>query len=452
MTKKLIKLKAWLRNVAYKFTKEDGVEFIISFIIILLALIWLYSSHQNDFSNIIDLTIFFAIVATMLLQIVARFTKNRIINWIEDDIKLDSNYKKLTKRYPPIFYPDGNFFDPLMQIDNSFSDFVNLKVLQKYGAEHKCRLPIIVDYTFFNNISIAIEDCNTRYEPPADINQCLQTLMKAHKTSSIYNQLNIRIDEWRVIKDVFIMRTSRTTYFDSLITNRAMDFSWPTGTNTRDQYQYGPFVPDLTTESPLSNHLGFNGIIVSKDEQIPFIHRSRIVSIGKKTYGTSIGASLKTQYALNQNRIFDVNGLEMAIIQEIQDEIKLERNDLVNFSVNSNVIAAYRDLVEGGKPQLLFYAKSNLTSKEITYKFNSKIASAKNTREEWDTKSKVFEDGDKLLWLSLNDLYRASFCENMMVVSGKPLYLTPSSIASILIFLQYCRNRRTVNSTDTIIE
>ena len=70
---------------------------------------------------------------------------------------------------------------------------------------------------------------------------------------------------------------------------------------TRDVYEYGPFLPKLRDEV-LSNHLGFNGFVESKDGYIPFIKRNRAVSIGKSTYGNSIGASLKTKYALDENR------------------------------------------------------------------------------------------------------------------------------------------------------
>lgn len=40
----------------------------------------------------------------------------------------------------------------------------------------------------------------------------------------------------------------------------------------RDILQYGPFIPELG-ESQLSNHLGFNGFIVTSDDMVPLVKR-----------------------------------------------------------------------------------------------------------------------------------------------------------------------------------
>lgn len=66
-------------------------------------------------------------------------------------------------------------------------------------------------------------------------------------------------------------------------------------------------------ESPFSNHLGFNGIVRTADNKIIFVKRSDKVSIGKGTLGNSIGASLKTEYALDNNGEFTQEGLIQAI-------------------------------------------------------------------------------------------------------------------------------------------
>lgn len=50
--------------------------------------------------------------------------------------------------------------------------------------------------------------------------------MKAHEFSDVYNQLNIRLDDYDFVESQNRLKlvTSRTTYFDSLVTNRAMDY------------------------------------------------------------------------------------------------------------------------------------------------------------------------------------------------------------------------------------
>lgn len=438
MEKRLNGVKLKLSRAAYRLAKNEGIEFGLSLIVLALAAVWLVVSSEADLTHVVDFTVFFAIVATMLLQMTARFTKNSIVNFIEDDIKLDVNYQKLAKRYPPIVYPDGRRIDPLITGNNYLANPKNLLVLRAQGVHSMTwRLPVVLDYGLPSETAIDISDAEEQYRLPEPIREHSFAIMEAHETSNIYNQLNIRVDEWSVDDGRFCLETSRTTYYDSLVTNRAMDFSWPTGATTRDQYQYGPFVPELSVESPLSNHLGFNGLIISCEGRIPFIRRNRIVSIGKSTYGTSIGAALKAKYALNADRRFAAAGLENAIVREIKDELKIEQHELEDFSAESGVIAAYRDLVEGGKPQLLFYARARLSSQEIEKRFRAEVAAAQKSRPKWDVEAWELEDGDEIVWLSVDELRQAAFSEDCMACAGHHLPMMPSSVASVVLFLRF---------------
>ena len=78
--------------------------------------------------------------------------------------------------------------------------------------------------------------------------------------------------------------------------------------------------------SVLSNHIGFNGFIESSDCYIGFIYRGKDVSIGKATWATSIGASLKAKYALDQHFTFSVERLYKGILSEIEDELKIKNS------------------------------------------------------------------------------------------------------------------------------
>ncbi len=102
----------------------------------------------------------------------------------------------------------------------------------------------------------------------------------------------------------------------------------------------------------MSNHLGCNGIIVTSDKRTILIKRSKSVSIGKSTYATSVGASIKAKYALDGHQTFSLPGLKHAILREIEDELKIPAEHITDLLF----LAAYRDLVEGGKPQLAFAA------------------------------------------------------------------------------------------------
>lgn len=47
-------------------------------------------------------------------------------------------------------------------------------------------------------------------------------LISSHTHSFVYNQLNIRVDSWKTKNDIFEINTSRTIYFNTLVTNRAV--------------------------------------------------------------------------------------------------------------------------------------------------------------------------------------------------------------------------------------
>ena len=53
---------------------------------------------------------------------------------------------------------------------------------------------------------------------------------------------------------------SNVTYWDLLMTNRAMDYEWEDGRKTRDVYEPGPYISPLAS-SEIANHIGFNGFI-----------------------------------------------------------------------------------------------------------------------------------------------------------------------------------------------
>ena len=70
----------------------------------------------------------------------------------------------------------------------------------------------------------------------------------------------------------------------------------------------------------------------------------------------------------------------------------------------------YRDMIEGGKPQLLFYAKTSMTREQINVVFNKKNRELKNAidnsnRAKNEKEMKI--DGDKLCWLTVKeDVYK----------------------------------------------
>ena len=154
------------------------------------------------------------------------------------------------------------------------------------------------------------------------------------------------------------------------------------------------------------------------------MERSKDVSLGKRTYGCSVAASLKTKYALDSYGVFTPDKLIEGIIYEIEDELKIKREHITKI----NIINAYRDCVESGKPQLLFYAESDLEAAAIEGAFSNRDSAnirqtfTSSIRSDHDTKqkeSRVIQDGHKLVWLAKSALSELTFKENGIGYDGR---------------------------------
>jgi hypothetical protein len=166
-------------------------------------------------------------------------------------------------------------------------------------------LPVIVDAWTYGK-EFVIEDSRNEYQVPPAAASHFDELFAAHATSNVYNNTNIRIDDWKIQQDQFIIHAPRTTYFNSLITEGEMDSRLSNGFIVRDLFECGPGIHPLNN-SHLFNHLAFNGFVIFSDG-IVLVKRNSSVSISKRTVGDHIGTGLKAKYVLDQ-RNFHVEGL-----------------------------------------------------------------------------------------------------------------------------------------------
>ena len=253
----------------------------------------------------------------------------------------------------------------------------------------KFTFPIIFECDLRDKV-IKFADSQNMYEVPDFISQNASQLMQAHSTSTLYNNLNIRVKNWHTAGNVFKIETERTTYYKSLLTNRCMDFELQKNLTVREILEYGPFLSPLS-ESKLSNHLGFNAFVKTSDNWIPLTLRKADLTDGKKTYGLSVQASVKTKYALNANHeIKEQDQLLYSMKKEIKDELGVPEKEICN--AEQYIYAAYRDIREGGKPQLFAFFNLNISKKKLSDCFNENIKKNK-------TKDNSLFDGKKIVWL-----------------------------------------------------
>ena len=381
------------------------IKVILLAVPVILVIIYKKSTNTLSFDNLFDIKTFVAIIIAFICQSISIAIVNIIERHFEDAIKLTTDYQLLIKKYS------------------------RTKLL----SFNQVSFPIeILQFRTQNESSFTLEFDSSHalnnYELPKQIAAQSSYLMSAHKHSKIYNRLNIRLDDLVVEDGNTKLVYSQTYYFDSMVTNRAMDFKLENGKTVREIYEPGPFLKPLN-KSKFSNHLGFNGFIELSDRNIIFVVRDKDLSIGKNTLACSIGASLKSEYALDDNLQFTKAGLNRAIIKEVKDELNIDIPEAVDLT--SSIFTFCRDVLEGGRPQFLFYYKlSNLSSTEFLKQFN-----ARNNKEEKYHK-KI--DGSKFIFLNTDELQQCKIIPDKIVLPNNDTYkMMPLASGSIALLLNH---------------
>lgn len=409
-------MKKRIKKIVISYIRSDGID--ISLLIIILFILIIFKYYYKTTYNIFDFTIFFSTFIALLITICTKTLKKLLLNHVEDNQKLTDDYDMLIKQYK----------NKMITYDNSSALKLNLDKIKKRQSLH-ITVPVICDFKLHN--PMIIQDSQSMYKLPSILINNYDKIMKAHSTSNIYNSLTIRVDDWYIENNIFVMKTSRTNYFNTLITNRAMDYLWADGLTVRHLFEYKQYL-NILKESALSNHLGFNCFVLTSDDYIIFIKRRNKLSTAKRTYGCSVSAVLKTQYALNDNGNFTENGLINGVLHELEKELNIEKEMIKNLSVEENLIAAYRDVVEGGKPQLLFFVKT----------FKSKDVIQRSLKHQtWLEKKFNLKDGKKLIGIKISDLSQICILPDRIVHEAYSFKMSPSAVASLILLIEYLKEK-----------
>lgn len=318
-------------------------------------------------------------------------------------------------------------------------------LIQKYAGEPLIYYHLKPDYLFpgilsyqrknpDNEIQLRIIDEQLDYQIPQKIQPYLDELMASHKQAYINDNLTIRLKDFQINNQQITLFTERTTYFHSLMTNRACDKKLSNQQTVRDMLEPSGQMTSLG-QSLFSNHIGINVFIETSDQKFVFILRGKKVSIGANKLGIAVAASLKAKYALNEEKKFTLEGFQNGIVKEIADELQLE---VPHFNIEQNFIAMYRDLIEAGKPQFIFYYKTNLTFAQLQQQFTPpKEAIQTNV-----------VDGITLVGIDKSNLVQDSFFKDYSVIDdlGQHYTFSPSHATALVILLNHLHNKTSTHS------
>ena len=409
-------------------TRGDFLYISIALVLTVVIIIWAIKS-QSDWNNVVELSTFSAVVLEGALVAVVGLLRSLIQGFTEDPEKLTDDYDNLVKkRYPS---------EP--------------NLVWTRNKEGGLTVFPVVHVAWLYDKKITVDDHpENEYVLPEIIDEHYEELYNTHQTSKIFNNTNVRVDDWQVDKTghEFQIITGRTSYYSSLVTNRAMDYEIKKGITVRELLECGPMVHPLRY-SKLSNHLGFNGFVETSDHKIIFIKRKKNVSIGKRTWGDSVGASLKAKYALDEHFHFREDGLYNAIVREIEDELGIQSLSLEKTEDNQRVriLAAYRDMLEGGKPQLLFYARTSMSYDELKQGFKqiNKKSFWKKSYNREDNEVAMETDGFEMHPISRDDLMRCEVYPDKIIHSDFVMKMLPSASACVSLFAMYLKSQHASN-------
>lgn len=396
------------KTLLYKILfDKDFPGFIAASIVLFIA----YKFMKVD---TLDISLFVSVFTLFVCNILGRLIYNLYSNNKEDSIKLSTDYDGICKRYKE---------EPLLSYNRNVKFPIIVLVKRKLKDKP---FDIIMDHKNAANV----------YSLPEQIENRSEWLLDAHRCSYDYDSRTVRLDNLTHKDNKIILTYSNTTYWDLLRTNRAMDYEWENRKTNRNVYEPGPFISPLEF-SLMVNHIGFNGFIEFHEIGILFVGRSNKMSVGKKTWGTSISAKLSPKYDYKKGEHFTLDGFYDSIAESINRELKYFRvnGQPINVTakqINGSIFAFYRDLVEGGKTQFLLYHKFG--NEKLDVKFN-KDGYESSLKQD---KSSAMIDGTKYAFLTIDQLKQAYITQDEMFISGlkKKYKMTPSAVASVVLLLE----------------
>lgn len=397
--------KTILRKILFD---KDFPGFVAASIVLFIA----YKFMKVD---TLDISLFLSVFTLFVCNVLGRLIYNLYSKNKEDSIKLSTDYDGICNRYKE---------EPLLTYNNKSVKFPIVVLVARKLKDKE--FDIVMDHKNAANV----------YSLPEQIENRSEWLLDAHRCSYDYDSRTVRLDNLTHKDNMIILTYSNTTYWDLLRTNRVMDYEWENRKTNRNVYEPGPFISPLEF-SLMANHIGFNGFIEFHEIGILFVGRSNKMSVGKKTWGTSISAKLSPKYDYKKGEHFTLDGFYDSIAESINRELKYFRvnGQPINVTakqIKGSIFAFYRDLVEGGKPQFLLYHKFG--NEKVDVKFN-KDGYESSLRQD---KSSAMIDGTKYAFLTIDQLKQAYITQDEIFISGlkKKYKMTPSAVASVVLLLE----------------
>lgn len=299
----------------------------LAFLIGLIIVLWAISSTEVVFMIAGTATGF---LGAHIIFYLIKF----VIGLIEDVTKVSSDTNALLEIY------DG---DPSYRKEITFN---NTKATIIYH-----------DLLINKNYNLEVKDDPFKtFELDDYISSNFAELIDAHTRSTLENSITIRLDDLKQTCDnTYTLFLSRSTYFNHLVTNRAIDFQLNDGLTLRKVYDFGPYVCELD-RSKMSNHVGINGLVFLNDGHLIVPRRRNDSTISKNQITSSIAVKFNFPKGVKPFDTLTKDDLFVRSIKEALDSRLHLDEEYINNSNNIeiNFLGLGMNVYEGGKPQTYF--------------------------------------------------------------------------------------------------
>ena len=306
-----------------------------------------------SFSNIFKIDVVLSVGLVTIITWVVSLLEKMINRRIEEKIKLNGNYKENIKRYSK----------------------------EKVFERRKKKYPLVEICPKIDSIEVTISEKST-YEFDPVIVHYMGELMSAHKTSKFKNKPTYRIEDYSYENDHLKVSLSLSDDYKNLLTNRVMDFELQDHITVRDVFEPGPRLNSFEN-SKLCNSFGFNFIVRTKDGYYSMVKKTNKNPTNKYKI-SHLSSQLVTHFNDNDDKYEGrIKQLTYnALITNFNYPKGYKDENIYNIIKDEDIhyVGLFRNLIEGGKPELCYILDLELTRDELVARFNEATDKEKKKR------------------------------------------------------------------------
>ena len=313
-------------KIYYFFKSEKAIKNIIEIIFYVLVTLIISLLMPGNLSATVISTIIGFVLSTFLIKII-----NLLFGSLEDKIKVSGDTSELLK-----LYNADPSYKKIVELNGTKNTFIYHEIFVNDG-KHKFEV---------------IDDKDKYFELTGLIENNFTDLYSIHSRSTKSNEDTIRLDSVKVLDDKVVFYTSRSNFYNHLVTNRAIDYKIVDNLRLRDIYEHGPYIGSLEN-SKLSNHVGINALVFLNNNLLLIPCRAGDSTISKKCATASIAAKLHFPKDCS-NHIDSKFLFNDAIIDDLGSRLKIDLTKLDLNKVHIEFLGVGQNIYEGGKPQTYF--------------------------------------------------------------------------------------------------